>query len=76
MVDPEKDSFETIAEKWSAMRTDGGQFYSGHLDEEVAPFLPDGKEPAPSTDSKFIAFFKNIIRKFKTLFELIVVIFT
>ena len=76
MVDPEKDSYETIAEKWSAMKTDGGQFYSGHLDEEVAPYLPDGKEPAPSTDSKFIAFFKNIIRKFKTLFELIVVIFT
>ena len=75
-VDPEKDSYETIAEKWSAMATDGGQFYSGHLDEEVTPYLPDGKAAEPSTESKFIAFFKSIIRKFKTLFELIVVLFT
>ena len=75
-VDPEKDSYETIAEKWSAMATDVGQFYSGHLDEEVTPYLPDGKAAEPSTDSKFIAFFKSIIRKFKTLFELIVVLFT
>ena len=58
------------------MRTDGGQFYSGHLDEEVLPYLPDGKEPEPSADSRFVAFFKNIIRKFKTLFELIIVLFT
>ena len=75
MVDPEKDSYETIAEKWSAMRTDGGQFYSGHLDEEVLPFLPDGKAPE-NTDSKFVAFFKNIIRRIKALFEMIVVLFT
>ena len=56
--------------------TDGGQFFSGHLDEEVTPYLPDGKAAEPSTESKFIAFFKSIIRKFKTLFELIVVLFT
>ena len=76
IVDPANDSFDTIAEKWGAMRTDGGWFYSGHLDEEVLPYLPDGKEPEPSTDGKFVAFFKNIIRKFKTLFELIIVLFT
>ena len=76
IVDPANDSYETIAAKWGAMATDGGQFYSGHLDEEVLPFLPDGKEPEPSADGKFVAFFKNIIRKFKTLFELIVVLFT
>ena len=76
IVDPENDSFDTIAEKWGAMRTDGGRFYSGHLDEEVLPYLPDGREPEPSADGRFVAFFKNIIRRLKTLFELIVVLFT
>ncbi|MBR0509558.1 MAG: cellulase family glycosylhydrolase [Clostridia bacterium] len=76
IVDPEHDSFETIAEKWGAMRTDGGNFYSGHLDEEVLPFLPDGKEETPAGENAFTAFFKKIARWFRTVFELITVLFT
>ncbi len=76
VVDPENDSYETIAEKWGAMATDGGLFYSGHLDEEVTPYLPDGKEAAPSADGKLTAFFNSIARKIRALFELIIVLFT
>ncbi|MBR5427244.1 MAG: cellulase family glycosylhydrolase [Clostridia bacterium] len=74
-VDPANDSYETIAEKWGAMRTDGGNFYSGHLDEEVAPFLPDGRESDKQL-SAFAAFFVNLYRKFRILFEVLVNIFT
>ena len=76
IVDPAHDSYEAIAAKWGAMATDGGQFYSGHLDEETLPFLPDGKVQEPSADGKLTAFFKSIIRRFRTLFELIAVLFT
>lgn len=76
IVDPENDSFDEIAAKWGAMATDGGNFYSGHLDEEVLPYLPDGKETDPSQDDAFTAFFKTIIRKIKMVIELIVVQFT
>ena len=75
-VDPEHDSCDTIAAKWGAMATDGGHFYSGHLDEEVVPFLPDGREPEQSGGSAFAAFFKGIARRLRVLFELIVVLFT
>ncbi len=75
IVDPARDSFETIAEKWGAMATDGGRFYSGHLDEEVLPFLPDGKTAAPA-EQGFAAFFRTLLRRFRALFELIVVLFT
>ena len=76
IVDPEKDSYETIAGKWGAMATNGGHFYSGHLDEEVLPFLPDGKEAEPADESGFTAFFRKLTRRFRALIELIVVLFT
>ncbi|MBQ6019357.1 MAG: cellulase family glycosylhydrolase [Clostridia bacterium] len=74
-VDPENDSYETIAEKWGAMRTDGGNFYSGHLDEEVVPFLPDGREDDKQI-SDFAAFFINLYRKLRIVFEVLVNLFT
>ena len=76
MVYPETDSYEEIARKWGAMATDGGRFYSGHLDEEVLPFLPDGKTEQPAADNAFIAFFKKLFRKFRIFFELIGDLFT
>ena len=76
IVDPANDSFDVIADKWGQMATDGGRFYSGHLDEEALPFLPDGKEPEPSADNVFEVFFKRIVRWFKMIVELIVVQFT
>lgn len=76
-VHPETDSFEEIAEKWGSMKTDSGVFYSGHMDEEVSPYLPDGMafEKEPSTDNAFVRFFKNIAQRFKILIELIVNLF-
>ena len=75
-VDPENDSYEEIAAKWSAMATDGGCFYSGHLDEEVAPFLPDGRKTAPETVGRFAAFFRELFRRVRIFFELIGDLFT
>ena len=77
-VRPETDSYEEIAAKWGAMATDGGLFYSGHLDEEVTPFLPDGKpaEPAAEEANAFKAFFNDLFRRIRILFELIADVFT
>jgi len=72
-VHPETDSFEEIAAKWGMMKTEGTVFYSGHLDEEVTRFLPDGKT-APddnSSESGFVKFFKEIVRRLLIIFELI-----
>ncbi len=76
-VHPETDSYEEIAAKWGAMATDGGNFYSGHLDEEVTPYLPNGKpaEETPTADA-FGGFINSVIKKIRILFELIVDIFT
>ena len=75
-VHPETDSYEEIEAKWSAMATNGGNFYSGHLDEEVLPFLPDGKAEDADAGSRIALFFKKIYRRLKALFELVVVLFT
>lgn len=76
-VDPENDSYELIAEKWGSMATDGGLFYSGHLDEEVLPFLPDGKPVTeePRDENTFIAFFRRIFKAIRVAYELIIDIF-
>ena len=78
-VHPETDSYEEIAAKWGAMATNGGSFYSGHLDEEVLPFLPDGKPASGEPEEEagaLKAFFRELARKIRILFELIIDVFT
>ncbi|MCR5522807.1 MAG: glycoside hydrolase family 5 protein [Clostridia bacterium] len=74
IVNPETDSFEEIAEKWSSIKTDGGAFYSGHLDEEVVPFLPYGKTYAEETDNDkgIISSLKKTYHRIQIFFELII----
>ena len=75
-VDPQTDSYEQIAEKWGAMATDGGQFYSGHLDEEVLPFLPNGKQEEAAQTDVFRTFFEQLWRRIRIVIELIVTLFS